>query len=65
MSHEENAGHFAALTQLERAIRENLAPPRRTQNLPQFPERKDRLLGVLEAVRAFVTEFNENGTLTY
>ena len=65
MSHEENASHSAALTQLERTIRQNLEPPLRTANLPQFPERKDRLLGVLEAMQAFVAEFNEGGTLTY
>ena len=65
MGQKQTAGRTAALTQLERTIRQNMVPPRQDLQLPQFPERSDRLLGVLEAMRAFVIEIDARGTINY
>ncbi len=55
----------APLTQLERTVQENMPPPRRGANIPSLPRRTDRLLGALDAMGVWVSEVNDQGTLTY
>ena len=65
MSQPESIDRSGALTQLQRAIRENLAPPSAELQFPHYPERTDRLLGILESARAYILETDGSGTLTF
>ncbi len=56
---------IAARTQLERTIQENMPPPRSSAKIPSLPHRADRLLGALDAMGVWVSEVNDQGTLTY
>jgi len=53
------------LTQLEKLVLERMPPPRRDLVLPVFPDRIDRLFGVLEAMGAWITEMDGRGRLLY
>ncbi|MDP6980577.1 MAG: PAS domain S-box protein [Myxococcota bacterium] len=55
----------APLAQLERTVRENMPPPRRGANIPSLPRRTDRLLEALDAMGVWVSEVNDQGTITY
>lgn len=65
MSAHEPSDSTAPLTQLERTVQENMPPPRRGANIPSLPQRTDRLLGALDAMGVWVTEVNDQGTVTY
>ena len=65
MSKQTPPGQPAALTQLERTIRQNMFAPSTDVERPHFPDRADRLLGVIEAMGAWVCEINSMGTMTY
>ncbi len=56
---------ITARTQLERTVQENMPPPRRSANIPSLPHRTDRLLGALDAMGVWISEVNDQGTLTY
>jgi len=53
------------LTQLEKLVLEHMPPARPDLALPVFPDRAARLLGVLEAMRAWITEMDGQGRMTY
>jgi len=53
------------LTQLEKIVLEHMPPARPDLALPVFPDRADRLFGVLEAMRAWITEMDGQGRVTY
>jgi PAS domain S-box-containing protein len=65
MSPQKSINRPGALTQLQRAIRENLAPPAAKLKFPHYPERTDRLLGLLESTRGYIIESDSSGTLTF
>jgi PAS domain S-box-containing protein len=65
MSQSESIGRPEALTQLERTVRENLKAPPPDLQLPRYPELADRLLGVLELTRGWISETDSGGSLTY
>jgi hypothetical protein len=46
------------LTQLERIVLEHMPPAHPDLALPVLPDRADRLFGVLEAMRAWITEMD-------
>ena len=46
------------LTQLEKIVLEHMPPARPDLALPVFPDRADRLFGVLEAMHAWISEFD-------
>jgi PAS domain S-box-containing protein len=52
-------------TQLEEAVRQHMPPARPGLDLPVFPERADRLLGVLEVMGVWVCEFDSDARLLY
>ncbi len=54
-----------ALTQLERIVRQNMRTPGADVRHPLLRDRTDRLLGVLEGMNTWVSEFNNLGTMTY
>jgi PAS domain S-box-containing protein len=53
------------MTQLEKIVLEHLPPARPDLALPIFPHRADRLFGVLEAMRAWIAEFDSRGRTMY
>jgi PAS domain S-box-containing protein len=53
------------LTQLEKIVLEHLPPARPDLALPVFPDRADRLFGLLDAMRAWITEMDSQGHMIY
>ncbi len=53
------------LTRIERVVRERMPPPKDGLALPVFSARVDRLLGVLEAMDGWVSEFDGQGRMLY
>ena len=65
MSKQAPPSQSQALTQLERIIHQNMRTPSADVSHPLLRDRTDRLLGVLEGMHAWVSEFNHLGTMTY
>jgi len=64
MSQEDRA-RDRVVTQLEKTVREHMPPARPDLALPVLPDRADRLMGALEAMRAWISEFDDQGRLLY
>jgi two-component system, cell cycle sensor histidine kinase and response regulator CckA len=58
-------GQSQALSQLERIVRQNMRIPGAEVRHPLLRDRTDRLLGVLECMHAWVSEFNNLGTMIF
>ncbi len=54
-----------SLTRLGKVVRQHMPPPRPELELPVLPSRADRLLGVVEATGAWISEFDGEGRLMY
>ena len=65
MSKQAPPGQSQALTQLERIIRQNMRTPDDDVSHPLLRDRTDRLLSVLEGMHAWVSEFDNLGTMTF
>jgi len=53
------------LTQLEETVLRHMPPARPDLALPVLPDRADRLLGIVESMRAWISEFDGEGRLLY